>query len=103
MKIASGSAWTAMNRSAEGMKVNGNGMAKAAGDIASTTARVLNGASVLPVDVIDVRGEPDLQDSMMDMKLHSYGHVANGRVLKVADDAFESLLDVMHPKRGSRE
>jgi len=88
-----------MNRSAEGMKVNGVGMATAASEVASTSARVLNRAPVMPVDVVDVRGQPDLQDSMMDMKLHSYGHMANGRVLKASDDAFESLLDVMLPGR----
>jgi hypothetical protein len=102
MKIASGSAWTAMRRSAEGMKLSGVGMARAAGEVASTTARVLNGTSSMSADVIDVRGQPDLQSSMMDMKLHSYGHMANGRVLKASDDAYESLLDVMHPKRGDQ-
>ena len=88
-----------MRRAEEGMKLNGAGMATAAADVASTTARVLSESPTLPVDVIDVRGEPDLQDSMMDMKLHSYGHMANGRVIKASDEALESLLDVLHPKR----
>lgn len=92
-----------MKRSAEGMKVNGAGMATAADEVVSSTMRVLNGSDSMPKDVIDVRGEPDLQDSMMDMKLHSYGHLANGRVLKASDDAFESLLDVMQPRGDERE
>ena len=103
MKIAPGSAWTAMRRSAEGMKVNGAGMATAADEVVSSTMRVLNGAPAMPEDVVDVRGEPDLQDSMMDMKLHSYGHMANGRALKASDDALESLIDVLLPRRSETE
>ena len=86
-----------MRRSSEGMKANGVGMAEAASDVVGSTVRVLNDESTLPVDVVDMRGEPDLQDSMMDMKRHSYGHLANGRVLRASDDALESLLDVLHP------
>ena len=78
-------------------------MATAATDIAATTKNVLNDSSVGSSAVVDARVPPDLQDSVMDMKRHSYGHLANGRAMKRADMAFESLLDVMHPEPQSRD
>jgi len=87
-----------MKRSAEGMKRSGTGMAAAATDIVSTTGRVLSDDPVDSAAVVDGRMPPDLQDSVLDMKRHSYGHLANGRIMKRADMAFESLLDALHPK-----
>ena len=88
-----------MRRSAEGMKVSSTGMASAATDVVKTTKTVLNDNPVGSAAVIDARVPPDLQDSMMDVKRHSYGHLANGRALKRADMALESLFDVLHPVR----
>ena len=68
-------------------------MADAAGDIASVTRRVLSVEPGRTPDVVDDRNAPGLQDSIMDMKRHSYAHLANGRVMKSADSLLESLLN----------
>ena len=101
MKVEPGSAWKALGHSAEGLKRSGSGMAAAAADMASSTARVLSDDPVGSVAAVDARLPPDLQDSVIDMKRHSYAHMANGRVMKQANMALESLLDVMHPARQS--
>ena len=103
MKVESTSVWSAMKRSTEGMKVSGVGMATAATDIVSTTKTVLNDSPLGSPAVIDARVPPDLQDSMMELKRHSYGHLANGRAMKCADMALESLFDVLHPARKEQD
>ena len=92
-----------MRRSAEGMRVSSTGMASAASDVVQTTKRVLNDSPVGSVAVIDARVPPDLHDSVMDVKRHSYGHLANGRAIKRADMALESLFDVLHPSKKDHE
>ena len=103
MKVESTSVWSAMKRSAEGMKASGVGMATAATDIVSTTQAVLNDSPHGSPATIDARVPPDLQDSMMDMKRHSYGHLANAGAMKRADMALESLFDVLHPARKEQD
>ncbi len=92
-----------MRRSAEGMRVSSTGMASAASDVVQTTKRVLNDSPVGSAAVIDARVPPDLHDSVMDVKRHSYGHLANGRAIKRADMALESLFDVLHPSKKDHE
>ena len=92
-----------MRRSAEGMRVSSTGMASAASDVVQTTKRVLNDSPVGSAAVIDARVPPGLHDSVMDVKRHSYGHLANGRAIKRADMALESLFDVLHPSKKDHE
>ncbi len=90
----SGSLWSTLTRSSEGMKASGVGMAQAGGDVASQTQRVLSVDPTQTPDVIDARSSPDLQDSMMDLKRNGYSHLANGRVMQTADTLLESMLGI---------
>ena len=104
MKITQGSAWLGMNRSLEGIKRSGAGMARAADEVRVASQAVLNGEAGLPTDRVDIRGPADIEDGMVDLKRHKHGYGANLRAAKVSDEALDSLLDMVlpHKKGGPR-
>lgn len=92
-----------MNRSVEGLKRTGTGMAKAAADVAESTVEILNRDFVDPQDRVTLSSPVDLDDAMMDLKLNTHGYTANLRAVKVSDEAIESMLDMISPRDSERK
>jgi len=90
-----------MNRSVDGLKRTGKGMAVAASDIVESTKEILNGRVEAPQDYVKLSGTVDLEEAMLDLKLNQHGYTANLRAVKVSDEAIESMLDMGTP-HGSR-
>ena len=101
MKIETGSPWLAMNRSVDGLKRTGKGMAVAASEVVDSTKEILNGRMRAPQDHVTLSGSVDLEEAMMDLKLNKHGYTANLRAVKVSDEAIEAMLDMLTP-HGSR-
>mgnify|MGYP000155291195 CR=1 FL=1 len=101
MKIETGSPWLAMNRSVDGLKRTGKGMAVAASEIVDSTKEILNGRVEAPQDHVKLSGTVDLEEAMLDLKLNQRGYTANLRAVKVSDEDIESMLDMVTP-HGSR-
>jgi len=97
MKIETGSPWLAMNRSADGLKRTGRGMAVAASDIVDSTKEILNGRVEAPQDHVKLSGSVDLEEAMMDLKFNQHGYTANLRAVRVSDEAIQSMLDMVLP------
>ena len=103
MKVTSGSAWSGLHRSAEGMKKNARGMSEAAEDIRVSSQATLNGADGLPVDRVAMRGPVDLEDGLLDLKLHKHGYTANLKAAKASDEVFQSMIDMVLPHRSTED
>jgi flagellar hook-associated protein FlgK len=101
MKIETGSPWLAMNRSVDGLKRTGKGMAVAASEIVNSTKEILNGRVEAPQDRVQLSGSVDLEEAMMDLKFNQHGYTANLRAVKVSDEVIESMLNMATP-HGSR-
>lgn len=99
MKITNGNSWIGLNRSLEGMKRNAKGMAQAADDIRVSTQNTLNGLDGLPTDRVEMRGAVDLEDGLLDLKLHKHGYTANLKAAKASDEVFQSMVDMVLPHR----
>jgi hypothetical protein len=97
MKITDVRSWSGFDRAAEGMKRSSRGIDRAADEIRKATQATLNGVDAMPVDRVEMRGAPDLQSGIMDLKLHKHGYTANLKVAQTSDEVFQSMIDMILP------
>ena len=98
MKISAAEGWLGMMNGLAGVRRSSKAIDDAAHDVVSASVDALNGT---PVNRRTGEGHRSLDESILSIKRAEHAYGANVKVVRMSDEALESLIDLVASGRES--
>lgn len=96
MKVSAADGWLGMMNGLAGVRRSSAALDEAAHDVVSASVDALNGA---PLNTRPVEVRPSLDDAMLNAKRAEHAYGANVQVVRMSDEALESLIELVASSR----